>query len=430
MKKIIALLFLVFLISPKNVYAVSQSDFPGALQGTIDFIGQNASDDFQTNVILPTYAADCWNDIGFTVTLYNAATGEAVANTINTHERHICGYLEGVYTKNWIVFPSATISDGSYWLYASSPSTGLTWVTDSISYNAPDITPTHTPTPTFTQSFVEIVVGSSIVNATVGNHFNVDVKLTDSTEAFNAAQANVVVSSNLNVVGLNYPTANSCNFNYTKRPTKNDPSFAGAIYGGSSTGCTVYTLTLKPTSAGTGTITFTDASVKAYANNAELLSGVQNGSYAIDVAPIILPTQSLSQLTVTSPLKTYLTNYTLSGNKDASITNVFINGSESGVTFPSSTTWEVLETLTLGDNNFTIYGSDGSNQTSTQIVAVKRHALGDINGDGAIDLLDASLFAVDWGKTTNLTYNLSDMSTPPDGDVDLTDLSILAKYIQ
>ena len=56
---------------------------------------------------------------------------------------------------------------------------------------------------------------------------------------------------------------------------------------------------------------------------------------------------------------------------------------------------------------------------------MNRHTLGDINGDGIIDLTDASLFAVDWDKTSGLTYNLSDMNS--DGNVDLTDLSILAK---
>ena len=58
------------------------------------------------------------------------------------------------------------------------------------------------------------------------------------------------------------------------------------------------------------------------------------------------------------------------------------------------------------------------------------HKLGDINGDGTVDLTDASLFAVDYGKTdpSTFTYPLSDMNN--DGKVDLTDLSILANLEQ
>jgi Dockerin type I domain len=97
-------------------------------------------------------------------------------------------------------------------------------------------------------------------------------------------------------------------------------------------------------------------------------------------------------------------------------------------TLPTSTTWENAVTLSLGDNNFTLYGTDDeSNQTATQTITVGRHTLGDINGDGEVDLIDASLFAVDWDKTSGLTYILSDMND--DGEVNLVDLSILAKLI-
>lgn len=280
--------------------------------------------------------------------------------------------------------------------------------------------PTPTPTPA-----VQIIADPSSSTATVGTPFNVDVKVTDAGAVFNAAQATVTLSSNLSITGISYPTTSSCNFNYTQRPTTSDPSFAGAIFGSSSTGCTAYTLTLTPNTTGSGTITFTNGKIKAYSDSSEILTGVQNGSFTISAAATPTPTAGVPQLTVTSPLLTYLTSYTLAGGKDAAITHVFINTSETGVTFPTSTTWQAPETLSLGDNNFTIYGSDGTSSTATQTVNVSRHTLGDINGDGVVDLTDASLFAVDFGKTSGLTYILSDMNG--DGSVDLTDYSILAK---
>jgi len=54
------------------------------------------------------------------------------------------------------------------------------------------------------------------------------------------------------------------------------------------------------------------------------------------------------------------------------------------------------------------------------------HMKGDIDGNGVVNLTDASLFAVDYSKTdpSTFTYALSDMNN--DGQVNLTDLSILA----
>ena len=293
----------------------------------------------------------------------------------------------------------------------------------SLNCSSPTPTPTATPTPT---PAVQIVADPSSSSVTVGTPFNVDVKVTDTGAAFNAAQATVTASSNLSVTGIHAPTSNACNLQYTKHPTPSNPSFAGAIFGGSSTGCTVYTMTLTPTSTGTGTITFTNESIRSYSDNSEILTGVQNGSFTIADGPTPTPTAGVPQLTITSPFLTYLTSYTLAGGKDTAISHVFVNSSETGVTFPTSTTWQKPETLSLGDNNFTIYGTDdSSNQTATQTINVSRHTLGDINGDGNVDMIDASLFAVDFGKTSNLTYILSDMNG--DGSVDLSDLSILAK---
>lgn len=259
---------------------------------------------------------------------------------------------------------------------------------------------------------------------TIGSPFSVNVTVNSTDAAFNAARATVTVSSNLTVNSISAPSSNSCDIHYTTNPTTSNPSFAGGIFGTSKTDCTVYTMVVTPNATGAGTITFTNGSVKSYSDNSEILTGVTNASFTLGNGPTPTPTGALD-FTITNALETYHSAFNLSGTKENTITSIFVDGSDANSTYPSSTTWQNAVTLSMGDNNFTLYGSDGTNQTATQTVTVSRHTLGDINGDGNIDLVDASLFAVDWDKTADLTYILSDMND--DGNVDLTDLSILAK---
>ncbi|MEK7571947.1 MAG: dockerin type I domain-containing protein [Patescibacteria group bacterium] len=280
-------------------------------------------------------------------------------------------------------------------------------------------------TNNFNISASEVVIKASPSggNKTVGSPFTVNVAV-NAGEEFNAARATVAVSENLTVNSISNPTSNACNLHYTTTPTTSNPSFAGAIFGDSAENCNVYSMVITPNEEGTGTVTFTNGSVKSYADNSEILTGVQNASFTIVDGPTATPTPDLG-FTIASVLPTYNATYPLTGTKLTSITSIFVNGEDTNSTYPTSTSWENIVDLSLGENNFTIYGSDGSNQTASQTVTVERHTLGDINGDGEIDLIDASLFAVDWDKTEDLTYNLSDMND--DGVVDLTDLSILAK---
>jgi len=285
--------------------------------------------------------------------------------------------------------------------------------------------PLTTPTPTPTPTSIKIVASPTSGTKTIGTPFSMNVAINSEGEAFNAARSTVSVSSNLTVNSISAPSSNACNLQYTQAPTTSNPSFAGAIFGGSSTACNVYTMVVTPNASGTGTITFTNGSIKSYANNSEILTGVTNASFTLGDAPTPTPTTVLD-FTIANVLPTYHTSYTLTGTKLASLTKIFVNSSDANSTYPTSTTWQNIASLTLGNNNFAVYGSDdNNNQTATQTVSVSRHTLGDIDGDGVINLVDASLFAVDWDKTSNLTYNLSDMND--DDVVNLTDLSILAK---
>jgi hypothetical protein len=425
-------------------------------------------------------------------------------------------------------------------------------------------TPTPTPTPSPTPS-IEIVASPSSTTATVGTPFNVDVEVLNEGQAFNAAKATVTVSSNLSVTGINHPSSNACNLSYTKSPTTSDSSFAGAILGGSSTGCTVYTMTLIPISSGIGTISFANASVKAYADHSEILTGVQDGSYTISAAtptptppgttlvavddsvqgggqnqwnyvgswshcvngespcypsslynqsvswnnasnatatltfsgiqvslyslvdpvygigkvsidngeetdvnfyaatragdvklwtsPLLAPgthtltvrlignyvtidradvlATNLFNLTITNTVfETYSDSIDLIGTKDEALDKIFVNDTDTNTTYPTTTSWLAHQTgLILGANEFAVYGKDTANNRQTDIlnIIINRHTLADINGDGLVDLIDFSLFAVDWGKTDNLTSPLSDMNA--DNSVNLYDFSVLAKEV-
>lgn len=143
------------------------------------------------------------------------------------------------------------------------------------------------PTPAGATATINASPSAGIIN--VGTPFTVTVNVNGQGQAFNAAQATASVSSNLQITSLSTPSTSPCNFTYTETPTTANPSFAGAILATSSTDCNVYTLTLTPLSTGTGTINFTNASVKAYSDNSEILSSVQNGSYTL-VVPTPTPT--------------------------------------------------------------------------------------------------------------------------------------------
>lgn len=110
----------------------------------------------------------------------------------------------------------------------------------------------------------------------IGTPFSLDLVIDGHGDIFNAAKATVTVSQNAYVQGL---TLGNCNFAFVATPTVTNPSFTGAILGGSSKSCTIYTLTLLPLSLGTGTITLTNAAVKSYSGAQDTLISLQNGSY-------------------------------------------------------------------------------------------------------------------------------------------------------
>lgn len=320
-----------------------------------------------------------------------------------------------------------------------------------------------------TSKTATISVAPSTGSFALGQQFLVNLVVDGGGQAFNAAQAAVAVSSNLTVVNLTVTPASSggCNFTFVNNkntPTATSPSFAGAILNGSSTSCIVYSMTLQANASGTGTITLTKGSVKAYVNSAEIFLSATSGSYTLGAAPTATPTPILPTATPTpapptatptpipptatptptntplqpptidpQPTDTYLSSLTLTGAKMTSAVAVFVNGSSAQVIYPTATTWQIPVVLTAAVANaaatpttFTVYAVDSlGNQSASTSISITNHRLGDMNGDGVIDLTDLSMFATDFENTGTLNYALSDMNG--DGIIDLTDFSILAK---
>lgn len=108
--------------------------------------------------------------------------------------------------------------------------------------------------------------------------FSVSIVINGNGDRFNAAQATVTLSSNLSIQSL---FLEDCNFAFINTPTILNPSFVGVLLGTSSTHCTLYTMSLYPSSAGSATITLSNAKVKQYGNGSDVLIGLQNGNFTI-----------------------------------------------------------------------------------------------------------------------------------------------------
>lgn len=112
----------------------------------------------------------------------------------------------------------------------------------------------------------------------VGQSFTASIRINGNGSPFIVAEATVAVTPNLEIEDL---TFGDCSFTFIKTPTVQNPSFTGGIPGGSSEGCTVYTMTLRPISPGNGAITLSNGAVKSSTDASELLSSYQNATYLL-----------------------------------------------------------------------------------------------------------------------------------------------------
>lgn len=264
---------------------------------------------------------------------------------------------------------------------------------------------TATPTTGTQQGgTIQTTGGNSSYN--VGDTFQVNVTVSGNP-AFNAAQSTVAVSSNLTIQSVNTAPSGGCGFTYAPNstPTVSNPSFAGAILGGSSTNCTVYTLDLRANAVGTGTISFSNNSVKSATDSSEIFSSATNRLITINAAATNTPTVTNSPTpTVTTsvtPVNTATPTQTLTPTRTPT------------PTFTPTPT--VTPTPTL---------SPTPTVTTTPGCRVGLKA-GDINGDNQINSTDLAQLFIDWGKTNGFTFVNADLNC--DGVINLTDLSVLAR---
>lgn len=131
-------------------------------------------------------------------------------------------------------------------------------------------------------------------------------------------------------------------------------------------------------------------------------------------------TEALSQ-------DTYRTSIQFAGTK-ASDSFVYYGGSQ--ITGSGATSWGLTINPDLGNHEYDIiYKDSGGNQIGQKAITINRRKLGDVNGDGKVDLLDASLMANSWGLTVKDDASLN-LNPQTDNVVDLLDFSILANNFE
>lgn len=100
---------------------------------------------------------------------------------------------------------------------------------------------------------------------------------------------------------------------------------------------------------------------------------------------------------------------------------VEVNGSAVGVTYPTSTTWNLLVPLTTGLNTFSVRTRSATGVLSEPVVSqVQARGVGDISADGRVDDLDLSRLSRLWFTADKN----GDFNT--DGTVSDMDFSLLA----
>lgn len=128
---------------------------------------------------------------------------------------------------------------------------------------------------------------------------------------------------------------------------------------------------------------------------------------------------------------TYAGSFVASGTKDSSVTAVF-NGTTIAGT--GSTSWSVTLSPTIGNNSYTVtYKNPDGSTAGSKTITVQRRTIGDINGDGKVDILDMSIMFSHWNQTVqgdnfaDLTNVNNWMSLNPDVDntINILDLSLL-----
>lgn len=302
-------------------------------------------------------------------------------------------------------------------------------------------------------------------NVTAGATFPVEVRVNTNGQTVNALQTDISYPTNL----LSVVSISNTNGDFGVEAQKTDTNGTISLAYGSITprsgDLLVVTITFTAKSSGTANVMFANPSVISDVSNTDVLKNSVNGTYlisgsaltptptAVPTVPVTTPTPTripptptpttvqptpttpvvltptsiptLSLAISTQPTHTYKSSLLLWGTKSSNTTTVLVNNSSNGISYPSSTTWQVQVQLAQGANTYSVVGKDSNgNSSAIQSITINLHRVGDINGDNVIDITDLSIFGVDWQNSGSLNNLLSDMNG--DNKVDLTDFSIMA----
>lgn len=141
------------------------------------------------------------------------------------------------------------------------------------------------------------------------------------------------------------------------------------------------------------------------------------------------PTPAGGNLTVVPDVsQTQLGSVTISGTKWAN-TSIWFNEVEV-ISNNSAMTWNYSAPVALGSNGLVFVTKDAQGmEIGSVTVEVTRYGLGDVSGDGRVDVFDLGIFAGNYGTVGITSENLSQLrlcDLRQDGKIDVFDLGILA----
>ncbi len=119
---------------------------------------------------------------------------------------------------------------------------------------------------------------------------------------------------------------------------------------------------------------------------------------------------------------TYLTSKLFYGTKSTTADAVYVNTSNVGVTYPTSSRWQKTVSLALGEGTVTVKATNAYGSSGSIVLTYTRRMIGDINQDGSVNDYDLSLFVIRWGQD----WPSADFNE--DGIVDDYELSLMVAY--
>ncbi len=141
----------------------------------------------------------------------------------------------------------------------------------------------------------------------------------------------------------------------------------------------------------------------------------------ITITVVDVPQDTSTNDTGSVSSKTYEPTITLSGAKRSDVRAYY---GDTLIADFGTTSWQITISLNTSQTSYDIvYRNSSGGEVARKVITIHNHRLADVNGDGAIDLLDLSLIANYWDQD-NPSEPLADLNS--DAKVDLMDLSIFA----